>query len=96
MNLKVYECRIEPIKLTKYKIEQLGSNTVKSKKKKEYDYYICDYCKEKIILYKNKFDRDGGIAKFPISSHKKMELALHNKCLNPVRKIFNQTYKTNI
>lgn len=34
MELKALECRVEPVKLTKYKIEQPGSNTVKAKKKK--------------------------------------------------------------
>lgn len=96
MNLKALECRVEPIKCTKYKIEEPGSNTVKSKKKKEYDYYICDYCKEKIILHKDKIKRNGGIARFPITSYKKITLALHDKCLKPVRKVFNETYNLNV
>lgn len=96
MELKALECRVEPVKCTKYRIEQPGSNTVKSKKKKEYDYYICDYCKESIILYKDRIKRNGGIARFPITSYKKVTLALHDKCLKPVRKIFNDTYGTNV
>lgn len=45
MDFRALECRVEPIKQTHYIIEQEGSNTVKAKKKKDYDYYICDNCK---------------------------------------------------
>lgn len=95
MNLKALECRIMPIKCTKYIIEQQGSNTVKTKKKKDYDYYICDYCGENIILYKDRSKRSGGTARFSITSYKYITLALHDKCLKETRKIFNKTYNTN-
>lgn len=96
MNLRALECRVEPVKCTKYIFEEIGSNTVKAKKKKDYDYYVCDYCKKTIILYKDRSKRDGGIASFPINSYKKMTLALHNRCLKATRKIFNDTYNLNI
>lgn len=95
MNLKALECRVKPIKLTSYKIEELGNSTVKTKKKKDYDYYICDYCKEKIILSKKIDDRTGGILKVPITSHKMLNLAVCNKCLRPVLKEINDNYRTN-
>lgn len=95
MNLKALECRVKPIKLTNYKIEELGNNTVKTKKKKDYDYYICDYCKEKIILSKKIEDRTGGIVEIPIDSYKRLNLALCNKCLKPVLELINKAYGTN-
>lgn len=57
MDFKALECRVKPVKLTQYKIEQEGSNVVKSKKTKEYDYYLCDKCREKIVMT-NKNDID--------------------------------------
>lgn len=95
MNLKALECRVKPIKLTNYKIEELGNSTVKTKKKKDYDYYICDNCKEKIILSKKTDERTGGILKVPITSYKMLNLAVCNKCLKPVLKAINKAYKTN-
>lgn len=91
MDFRALECRVEPIKQTHYIIEQEGSNTVKAKKKKDYDYYICDNCKERIVLYK----KQGGILRVPINSYKSLNLALCTKCLKPVLKEINKFYGTN-
>ena len=95
MDFRALECRVEPIKQTHYIIEQEGSNTVKAKKKKDYDYYICDNCKERIVLYKKQSERQGGILRVPINSYKSLNLALCNKCLKPVLKEINKYYKQN-
>ncbi len=95
MDFRVLECRIEPAKLTQYEIEELGNNTTKTKKKKAYDYYICDNCKERIVLSKNINERMGGIMKVPINSYKCLNLALCNKCVKPVLKAINEAYRTN-
>lgn len=62
------------------KYSKSGSNVV-STKKKEYEYYICDYCGEEIRIEESKINRTGGILKF-----KDMKLALHNRCLKSVLK----------
>lgn len=95
MDFRVLECRLEPAKLSHYIIEQLGNNTVKTKKKKAYDYYICDNCKERIILSKKINERTGGIMKVPINSYKCLNLALCNKCVKTVLKELNKFYGTN-
>lgn len=95
MDFRVLECRIEPIKQTFYQIEELGNNCVKTKKKKIYDYYICDYCKEKIIITKKITDRMGGIMHVPINSYKDLKLAVCNKCAKPVIKELNDYYNKN-
>ena len=59
-----------------------GSKVVNDRRK-EYEYYICDYCKEEIIIKEDKIKQAGGTLKF-----RGMELALHNKCLNPAIKEF--------
>ena len=96
MDFKALECRVKPVKLTQYKIEQEGSNVVKSKKTKEYDYYLCDKCKEKIIMTIKFEDRTGGLLSVPISSSKSLELALCNKCLKKTLKEINKFYKINL
>lgn len=95
MDFRILECRVAPVKLSHYIIEQQGSNTVKTKKKKDYDYYICDNCKEKIILSKKIDEKTGGIMKVPINSYKSLNLALCNKCVKPVLKAINEAYGTN-
>lgn len=95
MDFRALECRVLPVKQTHYIIEQQGSNIVKTKKKKDYDYYICDNCKEKIILSKKIDERTGGIMKVPINSYKSLNLALCNKCVKPALKAINEAYRTN-
>lgn len=95
MNFKVLECRAKPVKLVQYKIEQEGSNVVNSKKKKEYEYYLCDRCKEKIIMTKEYDKRTGGLLSVPISNSKRLELAICNKCLKKTLKEINEFYEKN-
>lgn len=61
MNFRALECRKEPILCKHEIIIEEGSFTTKSKKKTDYTYYICDECKEKIIMHDKKSDRDGGL-----------------------------------
>lgn len=96
MNFNILECRVAPILLNHEKIIEEGSCTVKAKKKIDYTYYLCDECKEKIIMYDKKSDRDGGIVSFRVDEHKEVKVALHNRCLNKAKKDFNETYNLNI
>lgn len=56
------------------------SNVV-SERKKEYEYYICDYCGGEIEIKENRTEQTGGIAHY-----RGFKLVLHNKCLNPMLK----------
>lgn len=69
-------------KHTKYK-ETKTSNVAKSKKDKDYDYFLCDYCAGEIKIKNKKYEMSGGICIIPQSLTKKQSLkvALHNKCL---------------
>ncbi len=95
MNLKALECRKEPIKKSYYTIKQQGSSTVKTKKEKAYEFYVCDYCGDKIKIEKKFYDRTGGVYPYKVSNDKTLILALCNKCLKPVLKIINNVYGTN-
>ena len=75
MNLEKIENRTKIENQTEYEIEQEGSNVVKTKKKKIYEYYRCDFCGEKIILTEKYDERTGGIVKIPISLTKIISLA---------------------
>lgn len=96
MNFKVLECRREPILCKHEIIIEEGSFTTKAKKITDYTYYICDECKEKIIMYNKKTDRDGGVVSFKVDQHKEVKVALHNRCLNKAKRDFNEEYNTNI
>ncbi len=80
----VYEREKVP-KYTKYK-QNNASQVVNQKKEKDYEYYICDYCGEKIEILKKKVEMTGGIANLPNSLTGKgnIQVALCNKCLKPV------------
>lgn len=95
MNFRALECRTEPVKLNHYDIKMQGNNTVKSKKEILYKYYICDYCKEKIIICKRHIDQDGGVKNIRIYGKINLNLALHNRCLKPTLKLINEKYDTN-
>lgn len=87
--LKTLETRDKVYKNIKYKEDETKNHLSKSKIKPEidYEYYICDYCGEEIILKNKKDERDGGTVKMPTSLTKTMsviELALHDRCLNKV------------
>lgn len=95
-NIKLLECRTVPVKLTQYKIEIQGSSTTKSKKTKEYDYYLCDNCGERIIISKKWEQRTGGVIEVRTGYKNRLKLAVCNKCLNDVRKAINEAYNLNI
>lgn len=91
------EAREKPEKLTEYIVESKGNSTVNSIKKKDHDYYRCDYCNDKIILTKNKKEiQTGGLLEIRVKSHIRLNLALCNKCLNAAKKDINEFYKINI
>lgn len=73
------ERRGKPGKHTEYSDDWRGY------KKKLYDYYVCDYCGEKIKLITPKHQRTGGTTKLSYVLTKKstVEVALCNKCVNP-------------
>lgn len=88
LNSSVYY-RGSVVKHIKYKdTEDAAKHLVKHKKEKEYEYYICDHCGKEIEIKKEKYKMSGGIVVIPesISKRKDFELALCNKCLNPVLK----------
>ena len=60
-----------------------------------YEYYICDYCGDKIILTKKEDERMGGILNTPINDFKVLKLALCSKCLKQALKEINEFYNTN-
>ncbi len=72
--------------------KQAGSHLVNYKRKKIYYYYKCDFCGNEIRIYKNKRNMSGGIVTIPytITKCKSLDLALCNKCLKPMLKIFEE------
>ena len=91
-SVKNFEARIDVPVLTRYKIHEIGSSVVKSKKEKLYNYIICDYCGEEIKLEKDVTKRTGGIVEIPIGSYKKVVLGLCNKCLKPTLNLVRKEY----
>ena len=92
-NIHMFENREKPLKLTKWKANNQNTaiHLTKTKKKKEYEYYKCDYCHEEIKITKDKDKRTGGLLYLPKSltkSTKNIELALHNRCINAVLREF--------
>ena len=67
-----------------------GRHLVNYKAEKDYDYYKCDYCNDEIKIFKNHNKMTGGIVIIPatITRSHDLELVLHNKCLNPLIKEF--------
>lgn len=54
-------------------------------RRKAYDYFICDYCGERIILSEPKHQRTGGTTKlsYILTKRETVEVALCNKCVKP-------------
>ena len=86
LNINEIKYRKEPQKYTQILVKNETSNVVNSEKTKMYDYYVCDYCKDKIRLDIKKTERSGGIATIPHSLTKcgELKLALCNKCIRDV------------
>lgn len=95
-NWKILEARKAPVKNPYYKVEFEGGPTHRSKKKLEYEYYICDYCGEPIKLEDKVDKRKGGTVRIPINPYKTLLLALHTECLKPTLKEINQIYGINV
>lgn len=76
----------------KMKPKEAGSHLVNSKPMKEYSYYKCDYCGEEIKILDKKQEMTGGVVTFRhiVTKHGDIEMALHNKCLKPVLRIFEE------
>ena len=77
---------------TKMKPKEEGSHLVNHKAEKEYDYYKCDYCGSEIKILKKRQEMSGGIVTIPhtITKKGKINLALCNKCLNPILQLFEE------
>lgn len=90
--LEELQARKEITKYEKIVREEEHSNVIKTKKKKIYDYYKCDYCGDEIRLDTKQAERTGGIAEIPhiLTKRGKVKLALCNKCLKKVLKEFEQ------
>lgn len=69
-----------------------GKHLIKYKDEKDYDYYKCDYCGSEIRILKQKYKMAGGIVTLSrlITKKSEIQLALCNKCLKPVLKIFEK------
>ncbi len=69
-----------------------GSQIVNAKKKKDYDYYKCDYCGAEIKILQKRQEMSGGIITIPhtITRRGEIKLALCNKCLKPVLSKFDK------
>ena len=82
------KARGKPKKQTKYTETQ--NHLSFEKKYKLYDFYICDYCGNEIKIDEKLEHREGGVLIFKsnMTNRGKLELALHNKCLNNVLKEF--------
>lgn len=72
--------------------KEVGCHLTNCKPRKLYDYYKCDYCEDEIKILEKKQDMTGGtiIFKNILTKHGDIEMALHNKCLKPVLKIFEE------
>jgi len=94
--IRQLQVREMPEKHVKYKEpkDKRGIHLTGKEKKKDYEYYICDYCGEEIRLEKQWDNKSGGIIQVPtsITGIGSVTLALHNKCLQPVLDDFNSKY----
>ncbi len=83
INLSYFSQRTEIIKHKKYKPKPEAAHLVRYKPKLEYEYYICDYCKQEIKIEKKWKNKTGGIIVLPatITGREPIEIAIHNKCL---------------
>ena len=83
--VKEIEERKKVNKFVKYKeTPKEARHLIKYKQEKDYEYYKCDYCGNEIKIEKDWEKRTGGIAILPssITNRGKIEIAIHNKCLN--------------
>ncbi len=97
--LNKFMAREKIAKQSKYEEKQEINHLKKEKTKKEklYDYYICDYCGDEIIISGKWEERTGGICKIPqtmSNADKTIYLALCNKCVIPVQKEFKYKQQT--
>lgn len=90
--LEQLQARKEITKYEKIIREEEHSNIIKTKKKKLYDYYKCDYCGDEIRLDIKQSERTGGIVELPhiLTKSGKVKVVLCNKCLKEVLKEFEQ------
>ena len=95
MDLRTLRNREKLEKNTKYICITEGNSVTKSKKVKDYDYYVCDYCKKEIRLNKKHVEDNGGLIQIKINSLEVIQLALCNNCLKPALSEINKEYKTN-
>lgn len=81
--ISVIERRQKIPKYSKYEQAE-RSNLVNVEKNKLYEYYICDYCGEPIIVKKKKDEMDGGTVEIPqtLNRYSRLNMALHCRCLN--------------
>ena len=81
--------REKVIKYTKYIKNTSRSNLVNNRKEKDYDYYICDYCKSEIKLNLKQYERSGGIVILPNTLTKcgKVTVVLCNKCVKSTKRV---------
>lgn len=96
MDFKDIERRTKPEKKIIWTIIEQGTAVSRAKKKKDYEYYICDFCKEKIIINKKWENTGGGILELRVNDFKKIKLALHNRCFIAARKEINKNYNISI
>lgn len=84
--------RTEIIKHKKFKPKPECTHLVKYKPELDYEYYICDYCGQEIRVENKWENKTGGITQLPnsITNRGKIKIAIHNKCLKPLLKEFEE------
>ena len=88
-DLTKFRGREKPEKYVKLEESNNNSNVVHSKRKREYEYYRCDYCNTEIRLDIKEWQRKkGGVITLPLSLTNcgNITVTLCNKCLNKVIK----------
>lgn len=92
LNIHQLKTRKEIPKYIKEEKTNDDSNVVRTQKKKLYEYYKCDYCKDEIRLDKKQHERSGGIVTFPKELTKcgDVTMVLCNKCLKKVIEEFEK------
>lgn len=93
IDLNYCAARTEIIKHKKFKPKPECAHLVKYKPELDYEYYICDYCKQEIKIEQKWEKKTGGIAILPtsITNRGPIKIAIHNKCL----KLFKENLEAN-
>lgn len=90
-NYQYYQTRQEIEKHKKVK-KEFAAHLTNTKKHVEYEYYVCDFCKNEIRIKNKQYEQSGGVVIIPatVTKRKAIKLALCNSCLNKVLAEFDE------